>query len=241
MIFIIYDLLGKYYGLFDFSLENRKDYIVVHKNDMTFFLYNVVSKEVFDKYYSLSFLVDYVDPFVFNCMGEIVTVVDNNYYVLVFHLSKRDFPISVFSFYKVEKTIRLRWLDLWIQKSDYMNSFYPSIKGIYSLIDESIHYYMGLLEYSIFILKDYRDFSSVGYVQHENFVLEEYCNPFNLLIDVRERDFSEYLKYLFFSNTYQKVDIVSLIQQARWVLQFDLVIARLLFPNYYFCIVDDII
>ena len=119
--------------------------------------------------------------------------------------------------YPVYRIIPLSWYQEWIQKSDSILSLYPSIQGKYSLLDESLPYYMGLLDLSIYCVKDYS----------------------YLVGNVKEKEFAETIKSLFWSS-YRKYDIREVIQSNKYYC-YDLVIARLLYPNYFFQLFDDIV
>ena len=241
MIFIIYELLKDYYGFTKFTLKNEKDYVIIFVKEKVFFLYRFESFPNVEKCYFLSSKIPYCDSFVYNNQGNYVTTIENHFYVLIYRVPGKNYLFSPFSFYQVDEKISLNWRSLWIQRSDYMNSFYSSIQGKYPFIDESISYYMGLLEMSIYLLNDFDNYYDIGYIQHQVFDEEQYFNPFNLIVDVKERDFVEYLKYLFLQNLYKNVDISDIIQKGKGIFQYDLVIARLILPNYYFSLVDDII
>ena len=71
--------------------------------------------------------------------------------------------------------------------------------------------------------------------------LKKYFNPVYFKIDVKERDFADYLKYLFFSNQYKKIHISELISCGKNYFNYNLVFIRLIFPDYYFDIFDNII
>lgn len=137
--------------------------------------------------------------------------------------------------------IDLKWRDLWIRKSDYIEYYYSLIVGKYRLIDESIDYYLGMLEMAIYYLYDYNDYRDVGFIEHKYFDNKHIHNPLNLKADVKERDFSEYLKRIFFDGTYVGINIESLLIKYKDYYNYDLIVARLLYPNYYFDLFDRVI
>lgn len=130
---------------------------------------------------------------------------------------------------------------MWIEKSDFIERYYETIKGKYENIDESIDYYMGMLELSILLLNKYQNYHEIGYLEHKKINNDSLNNPLNIKIDVKERDFAEYLKYLFFSNQYKSININDLIINNKDNYNFNLVISRIIYPNYYFDIVDEIL
>ena len=129
---------------------------------------------------------------------------------------------------------KLKWLELWINKSDYIINYYNSIRGKYKIIDESIDYYIVMLEYGIYLLKDYSNYYDDIFMQH-SIILD---NGF-LLEDVKERDFAEYLKYMFLHVKYDIDVICKIMEEGKY--NYDLVVARLLFPSYYFYYFERVI
>ena len=241
MIIIIDEILKTYYGFSSFYISKNDSCDIIKVQEDVFFLYKVNSFDSVKRSYELSLLVDYCNDFVWNRFGEVITTVQDTSYVLFyssFH-KKKDLPI--FSFYSGRKKIFLNWRNLWIEKSNYMEYFLNSIRGKFPIIDESLPYYLGLLETGIYLLKDYENYYADAYIEHQKMGKEEYYNPLNLMLDVKERDFAEYLKYLFFNNLYQEINISELIQKGGNIFDYNLVIARLFLPNYYFSVVDDII
>ena len=127
---------------------------------------------------------------------------------------------------RLNKKKKLDWYHLWIKKSDYITNYYNNIKGKYEIIDESIDYYLVMLEMGIYYLKDYSDYSDYVFVQH-NILLDT-----GLKYDIKERDFAEYIKYLFYNNSDINY-VYDLIEKSINKYNYYLVVARLLFPSYY--------
>ena len=72
-------------------------------------------------------------------------------------------------------------------------------------------------------------------------IIDDYFNPFNLKLDYKERDFAEYLKEIFFNNKYKNIDYKGIIIRGIGIFRYELVIARMVFPSYYFDKFDDIV
>ena len=240
MIIILDKVLKNYYGFTSFTKEIQKDRVVVEQNKKIFFLYSLKSVEKIPLYYQLYTLVDYCDDFVWNRFGDIVTTIHNSHYILCYSNKAKEKRLPLFSFYSAKVKGKLNWRELWIKKSDYLESYISNNRGKYPLIEESMPYYLGLLETGIYLLKEETENIDL-YVQHNKMDPEEYNNPLNLIIDGKERDFSEYLKYLFISKKYKEVDISNLLKQGKDFFNYNLVIARLFLVNNYFQEVDEII
>ena len=68
-----------------------------------------------------------------------------------------------------------------------------------------------------------------------------YLKDKNNSIYVKEKYFSNYLKEIFFNNKYKNINIERLIISKKNNYNFDLVIARLFYADYYFDLVENII
>ena len=143
---------------------------------------------------------------------------------------------SILNPIRLNKIKKLDWFNLWIMKSDYITKYYESIKGKYSIIDESIDYYMTLLETGIYYLKDYLNYYDYVYIQYSIIV----DNELFIKEDIKERDFAEYLKYMFYKN-YDIQYIYDFIDKGKNKFDFYLVGIRLLFPSYYLFYLDKVI
>lgn len=105
---------------------------------------------------------------------------------------------------------------LLMEKSSLIEELYKKNKNKYKLIDNSIDYYMSMLELSIYYLKDYDN-----------------------IFDIKERCFSNYLKVIFFNNSYKNINMEKIINKNN-TYNYNLVIARLFYADYYFDLVEDI-
>ena len=133
----------------------------------------------------------------------------------------------------------------WKLKNDHYESMIEQIAIENEIIKESFDYYIGLSELAINLL-NYVDFNNISYyLQHNriyyNETLEEFYNPINMVIDSRIRDFALYLKSSFFNNINQYKLEEAIYNLNLSVDESILFIARLIYPDYYFDILDEII
>lgn len=133
----------------------------------------------------------------------------------------------------LNKKKKMDWIQLWINKSDYVSNYYEEIRGKYNIIDESIDYYMVMLEVGISYLKGYDNYYDYSYMQHKVIIENGYFDEKYLKEDFKERDFAEYIKYLFLKK-YSIDYVYELIDRGSKKFNYRLVIARLFFPSYYF-------
>ena len=137
---------------------------------------------------------------------------------------------------------KLNWREQWIKKKDYLEFFFDkNIKGKYEIIDESINYYFSMIELAIYYLKEYDNYYDYNYIQHKIVFDNTFFNKNTIMEDVKERDFSEYLKYLFYNKNYNINDSYKLIDNSRNGFNYDLIVARMIYPSYYIYYLEKVI
>ncbi len=130
--------------------------------------------------------------------------------------------------------MKLNWREIWIKNGDYICNRYLKIREKYKIVDESIDYYIVMLEMAINYLNNYENYYDYGYVQHRLFLEKDFFDKNNLKLDLKEYDFAECLKYVFFKEIYDIDDIYDLLEKEKNKFNYELIVARLLYPNYYF-------
>lgn len=141
------------------------------------------------------------------------------------------------------QSIYSNWIQLWTQKLDYYDYQLQHILGLYPIIDESVHYFLGMGETAISYLKyNYSFKQKPVYLSHRRITKETYFHPLNVIVDFKARDISEYFKYLFYSNQYLDFNFLDFFKQFE--LDYDdfiLIYSRLLFPSFYFDQYDEVV
>ena len=133
----------------------------------------------------------------------------------------------------------------WELKNEYYENIISKLSNDNKYIKESFDYYIGLSELSINLLS-YINFNNINsYVQHDrvsyNESIEEFYNPINMLVDSKIRDLALYLKSNFFNNCIVP-DIPQIINKLNINLdEAILFISRMIYPDYYFDIIDEIV
>jgi len=239
MVIIINDLITYYYGLSDFNIYKLSKKNIVKWKEKSFYLEEVSDFDQVYQQYNITFENPYFYKFIFNKENSIITNYNNKNYVLIEVNDK--LRLSKYISIPLNQTIKLSWRDLWIEKSDFIENYYSKIRNNNSLVNESFDYYLGLLELAIFYLNNYVNYYGYAYIQHKLFNYDDLYNPLNIKIDVKERDFAEYLKYIFINNEYNNINISELLRNNKDIYDFNLVIARVIYPNYYFDLLDEII
>lgn len=138
---------------------------------------------------------------------------------------------------------RSNWYFLWSKKNDYIEYQSNYIRSKYSLIDDTIDYYLGMAETALAYLNniDKLEIQQAKTITYRRVNETEMSNPLNLIVDYKERDISEYLKYLFINQKIDPKKIKSSLLKAEFnKASYIKIYARLLYPNYYFDLYENI-
>ena len=152
-----------------------------------------------------------------------------------------DYSTNQYSKIYQHDFVSLTWYYDWVKESDNYhknkNTFYYTV-----LIKNIFDYYLWMLDLSIYILKEYVNYYDYPHISHFSFMKKEYFSNSNIFIDVKEYDIAEYLKNLFWSDNkdafyYQK--LLNYILKEYPSLNYNLIFARLLYPNFFFNIINN--
>ena len=207
----------------------------------------ISDKKLFYEQFEVTLKYPFFGRFIQNKNKHILTKKQNDYYIMFektsFLIDKYKYNFSNYNsviwLFFLDNTISFSWFDKWIFRFYYIENEYKSIKGKYLLLDDSINYYMGLLKLSISFVKEYRDKKMLSFINHISLLEKDYFNPTNVIVDIMERDVGEYLKIIYFSGEYVNFDYDDFFS---WCsvngYNFNLIIGRVLYPNYYFELFD---
>lgn len=146
------------------------------------------------------------------------------------------------------ENLQINWGNLWSRKIDYLEELINENGKKYPVIVDSFNYFVGMAEnaisyYNNISLNETYKFVISHRIIKFNDTVECLYNPLNIIFDYRVRDVAEYLKIAFFKNNlnvyyefknYLKNNNLS-------VNEIRLLVARLLYPSFYFDMYDDII
>ncbi len=186
-----------------------------------------------------------------NIFNKAITNIKNEKYILLKVLSKSNEPINIFNIIFDEKKhiinssynfLRPNWKEVWQKRIDYLEKQmqYYGLNKV-GIID-SFSYYIGLSENAIIFYNNIINLnSSLICLSHRRIfcpnIWLNYGNPLSFMVDVPERDVAEYLKSQFFYGNYKEcyLDFDSYLKSKKMSLQSaQLLLARLLYPSYYF-------
>lgn len=231
--------------LYYFSIYTRdvKDALAVYKFNQELVLKDVLVNEIIN-----------------NRMGSVVTIVNQVPYILTkvnininkpIRLSEISYLSSVIISYPKE-LMRSNWGNLWINKIDYLEYYHEQNYQKYPILSSSFNYFVGLGENAISYLnqtisKLSPEKSDIGVLSHDVILLDDTIyglyNPDNIIIDHKARDLAEYIKFSFFKDNYSIFDELDEYFKYHYFSFFgvQLVIARVLWPSFYFEVYDGVL
>ena len=251
------NIINYYYGfnvLNVYILDNNY-YFTIDGNNYFFIKYNRSNTEInpiYNIYLELVSRNIMTNDIILNRFNQIVTPINNNIYILIRERSNGNININdilyiqnnTFNISKDKYLLRIDWVKLWSLKIDYYEEQTKHISKDFTLLNDSIDYYIGLGENAIsyFVFNNIKIDNYVLAHRRINLKSSNFYNPINYIIDSRVRDFSEYIKFLFFEDK-MNIDILKCyLDYINFTKsEYILFISRLLFPTYYFDMFDEII
>lgn len=200
-----------------------------------------------------------VHEIIINKFNEPISVISNENYVLlrvyVNDIKKIDINDIIYMLNEnvdlsgLKSLLRTNWVALWSSKVDYIEYQMGHLIKKYPFLNNTIDYYLGLCENAITYIKNLKMFSDykipIG-ISHKRIIkdatLFDLYNPLNLILDYKVRNIAEYLKDAFFKD--EDVNyILNIVFKNFWFdkLNLSLLVARLLYPSYYFDLFEEII
>ncbi len=218
------------YNLNNPNIYKNKQYTKIISNNKTNYLYKVTNpNRVIEIHNVLNNKTEY-NKIISNKNNEIITEYNNEYYVLLEENTNYEILSTNIKLNKNNYQInQSNWNNLWTIKTDY----YESLNINNNLIKETINYYIGLSENAIEFLKYNEITTEELFICNTTFL--DLNNPLNIVLDCKERQVGELIKHKFF---YEEISIIEINKMLEG-MDIKKVIARLLYPNYYFDIVDE--
>lgn len=243
-------------------ISKNNHYFFTYNNEKYLFLpYNRDENDIRFLYdinqYTINNKIDF-HTIIINQSNNILTEVDHHYFVLlkikvnfntlynlndIQYIARQSSNIS-----DQVKLKKLNLIELWSQKIDYFEYQIIHNDNKYLTLSETFPYYMGLAENAVSYLvnnQSYQTNEDKNVINHRrlfvNGTLYDLYNPLEVVIDHYTRDIAEYIKIKFFfeHNPYQEV-VKFLDQNKLTHYGYISLIARLLYPSYYFDLIEQI-
>lgn len=192
---------------------------------------------------------------VLNKFNGYITPYNNLLYVLIKENS-RKYKININDVLYIQNNtydllvdnnmIRNNYIDLWKTKIDFYEKKIIDIRNKNKLIDNTFDFFVGLGENAIVYLTN-------NNVRISHFVLShrridekrnsfDFYNPLNYILDNRARDIADFIKSMYFYENISKEVIFNFLNYINFNREeYILFIARMLYPTYYFDMIDKII
>jgi len=138
------------------------------------------------------------------------------------------------------------YISLWKRKIDFYEKKLASTNKKNRLIDKSLDYFIGLGENAITYLVNTDNKVDNIVVAHrrifEDLSSFDFYNPLNYILDNRARDLADYVIKLFFYKKVNSDIILSILSHISFNRnEYIIFLSRLLFPTYYFDLIDKIL
>lgn len=240
----------------------KVDKIVYEKNSYSF-IYNryFYKLYVFDNSSNTDFLINVnkkmlgntlVSEIIKNRNGEVLSIYNNIGYILMRIYVNVNKGISLKEVVSLSNSLykdklMINWGNLWERKMDYLEDLINENGKKYPLIVDSFNYFVGLAENAIsyyntiLIDENYKFGISHRKIKIDD-TIEELYNPLNIIFDYKVRDVAEYMKISFFNGNKNALNefIWYLNNNYLSIMEAKLLIARLLYPSFYFDMYEDI-
>ena len=244
------NIINYYYGfnIVDIYNINNAFYFNYNNYSYIFLLFDRRVEEtnsIYKLYLELKKRNIFTNDIIINKDNQLITFVNNIPYILIRDNTKNKLidlndilyiQNNTYNIINDKSITRNDWTNLWQLKIDYYEGQIDDISRKYTLIGNTIDYYIGLGENAISYLV-YNEHKNNNYVlSHRELYLKNnsfsFYNPVNYILDSRVRDFAEYIKIQFFTD---KLDL-NLFSIYLNYLNFNKseyieLISRLLFPT----------
>lgn len=244
--------INYFYDLITYDIHQENNDYIFTVDGQKYILYEYTREnEEIPELYALNLMLNsYGLPFhkiMLNKNQQIITEMNDKKYVLVkllvnkYVVSNQEVLKSAIIINQNFETIsRTNWYELWSKKIDNIERLVEESGDKYNLIRESINYYIGLAENALMITR--RINKNKVFVEHRilnNLNSYTIYNPLNLVLDNRTRDLSNLIKYsiIYKNEMFDNINIIFSLEHNEKIC----LLARMLFPDYYFNMVEEII
>ena len=259
------NIINYYYSLNPYKINQIFDYYYFYINNELYFfkIFRRKVDDVFDIYSLNQEMIKknvIVNEIVNNNINKVITYVNQIPYLLTkiyvninkpISLSEISFLSNIRCTYS-KKMIKANWIDLWIKKIDFLEYHHEQNYQKYPLLSSSFNYFIGLSENAITYLNQTITFFKPEQcdnevISHEMLLFDDTIyslyDPQNIIIDHKSRDLAEYIKISFFRDNYSIYDELDEYFQYNYFSEYGihLLMARILYPSFYFDIYDDVI
>lgn len=237
-------------------------YFFIYNNKMFYFV--VFERNLEDLKYLLNISIDLkkegikCHKIISNKFNELISIYKEKKYILISVESNYKVEIDIFDMLKINNKMNLLknkengykndWKSLWENKVDYYEKQIRGMNNADAFLN-TFSYYIGLtecaIEYINKVNKIYKktEKDKVAICRRRIFA-PNYClnffNPLSFVMDLEVRDYVEYFKsQLFYGDDIYNQFLGFLKTKKFEDYSYNMMFARLLFPSYYFDLLDN--
>ena len=243
------NIINYFYNLFPETIKNSFGGFLFQVEEKNYLLVEIVSEKEIANVYQLLMqnkIGNYI--LVNNKDKKVISEYEDKKYLLFYIRCNFNETIMFNETLNINTSGNNIWSKIWGDRIDYYEIQINELGQDKHIVLSSIYYYIGLAENAIAIADkfetqlDQNDYSIQHYRMNVPVLKGDYYNPNNMLVDISIRDIAEYIKSSFFSNMKDQDFYLDYI----FSLNLDnkkanLLLARLLYPSYYFDIFDEVI
>ena len=243
-------ILKYHYNMNDLTIVNKNNHYIIKEGDKLYTLIEFYDVERLTEIQNLLVKYDTLKQYneiVKTKYNQNLIEIGNKKFVLIKNKNNQKLDEFVLRIpIKFNNTItsplnRSDWYSLWKVKNDYIEMRRNEIV-IDGILKELHYYFMGMAETALIYLKYIEEAPGKPqlYISRERITNDNINSPLNIVIDCRERDLSEYMRWsYFYQKDYYKTltKIVKIIKFEK--LSYVKFFARLLYPIHYFDILDS--
>lgn len=246
------NLINYYYNLLITDFRKIDDYFLFEVDNVKyeFLFYDGNINNLYRMYLLLKSRNKYCHEIIINKDNSIITFYENKPYILIkknIFLKNRVTLEEILSYdIGIIEDHEFNWKELWKSKIDYYEYQMSQLGFKYKILKESFSYYIGISETAITLL-NYMDNKKINnYICHNRIKykedMDEFLNPINIIIDNRTRDIAAYFKINYINDNITTNEVINYLDKIN--LDYNesiLLMARLIYPSYYFDMYDSII
>lgn len=194
-----------------------------------------------------------VHEIILNSFKQLVTIIDDKPYVLMrinVNLDKK-IDLKDISYFQYSSKFLINekgsapipWNIKWSKKIDHYEQQATEIGKRYPIAMEAFNYFVGIAENAVMYVNEFSTSSPTLSYCHIRPITNalEFYNPFNLIIDYKVRDVSEYLKFKFFYEDFDFNEFSKYLYNSNLTgVDIQYFYARMLFPTYFFDVFEQV-
>jgi len=244
------NIINYYYNLYPEVIKNRYGGFLFIVNNEKYLLTQVVGQAERIKYiYDLLIRVGIGNYIIVNNQSAEYYSTHNHHEYILFRIRCiAEETMMIKDTINIPAPGKSLWSNMWSERINYYERQINELGQDKKTILQTVNYYIGLAENAITIANNYEkelntgDYALQHHRMHVPITKGDYFNPNNMLIDIRVRDAAEYVKSSFFNDAKTPDEyLYYLLSLSLDNKKANLLLARLLYPTYYFDLFDEII